>query len=146
MITDTINKRIAEALKAKDEIRLSTLRMLSAELHNAKIDKREALNKDEELVVVKKEAKKRKDAIEAYEKAGATEKAELEKKELEILQEYLPEELPDEEIEKLVASAIDEVGASSVADMGKVMGVAMKKIEGEADGNRVSAIVKEKLS
>ncbi len=98
----TINKQIVEAMKAKDEIRLSTLKLLSSALHNAKIDKRGDLTKEEELTVVRREAKKRKDAIEAYKKVGADKRAEREEKELLVLQEFLPEEFSDEEILKFV--------------------------------------------
>ena len=147
MITDKLQAQINKALKEKDNIRVSTLRMLSAALHNAEIDKkREKLTKEEELVIVKKEAKKRKDAIEIYEKGGAKEKAEQEKKELLILKEFLPEEMGDAEIEKIVSKSITQVGASSMADMGKVIGVVMKESKGQADGSKVSEMVKKKLS
>ncbi len=102
MIKNSLNGQIVEALKAKDEIRLSTLRMLLSALNYDVIAKQHDLTEDEELAVVKREAKKRTDAIEAYEKAGAPDRAEKEKQELAILKEYLPEQLPDEELEKLV--------------------------------------------
>jgi len=147
MISKSIKKQITDAMKAKNEIRLSTLRMLSAELHNAEIDnKREELSKEQELIVVKKEAKKRKDAIEAYKKAGNDQKAATEQKELEILQEFLPEEMSDEALGKLVDEAISESGAKSTEEMGKVMSAAMKKVAGQVGGDRVSAVVRKKLS
>ncbi|MGB6838962.1 MAG: GatB/YqeY domain-containing protein [Microgenomates group bacterium] len=146
MITDNIKKQIIEAMKAKDEIRLSTLKLLSSALHNAEIDKRGDLTEEEELEVVRREAKKRKDAIEAYEKAGATERAEREKKELVILQKYLPQELSDEEIEKIVDEAISATGAENIKDMGKVIGFVMGKAKGKADGKKVSELVRLKLS
>lgn len=147
MITDSLNKRITKALKEKNEVLVTTLRLLSAALHNAEIEKkREKLTKEEELAIVKREVKKRKDAIELYEKGGAKDKAEREKAELKILDEFLPEQMPDSELEKIVEEALKEVGASSMADMGKVMGVAMGKIKGQADGDRVSAVVRKKLS
>ena len=146
MITDTIQKQITEAMKARDEIRLSTLKLLSSFLHNAKIDKRGELTEEEEIVVVKKEAKKRKDAIEIYERVGEKERAEREKKELAILETYLPQEMGDEELEKIVEATINELGAKSLADMGRLMGAVMGKVGGQADGTRVSAMVKEKLS
>ena len=97
MISNTIGEKIAQAMKARDELRLSTLKMLSAALTNAEIEKkREKLTEEEELKVVRSEAKKRKDAAEAYTKAGAKDRADKEKKELEILREYLPKELSDE--------------------------------------------------
>ena len=146
MISETINKQIAEAMKSKDEVRLSTLRMLSFELHNAKIDKRSELTEEEEIDVIRKEAKKRKDAIKAYEKAGAKDRAEKEEKELEILKEYLPKEMSDEELEKIVSEALTEVGAADVKEMGKVIGAVMKKAGGRVEGGRVAEIVKTKLT
>lgn len=146
MISDTINKQIAEAMKAKDEIRLSTLKLLLTALHNARIDKRGDLTKEEELEVVGREAKKRKDAIEAYKKAGATDRAKKEEKELTILQEFLPKELSDEEVLKLVNETIAATGASSPQDMGKVIGAVMAKAKGKADGKKVSEMVRKKLT
>ena len=146
MIKDDLGKKITDALKEKDEVRVMTLRMLSSALTNAEIEKkREKLTPEEEFVVVKKEAKKRKDAIEAYEAAGAKERAEKEKKELSILEAFLPEEMLDEKLEGLVMEAIKEIGATGLQDMGKVMGAVMGKVKGEAAGDRVLAVVKEKL-
>jgi uncharacterized protein YqeY len=146
MILDTINKQIVEAMKAKDEIRLSTLKLLLSALHNAKIDKRGDLTEEEELEIVRSEAKKRKDAIEAYKKAGATDRAEKEEKERVILQEFLPKELPDEEVSKLVDEAITTTSASSMQDMGKVIGAVMAKAKGRADGKKVAEMARRKLT
>ncbi len=145
MILDTINKQIVEAMKAKDEIRLSTLKLLLSALHNAKIDKRGDLTEEEELEIVRREAKKRKDAIEAYKKAGATDRAEKEEKELAILQEFLPKELSDEEVSKLVDEAITTTSASSMQDMGKVIGAVVAKAKGRADGKKVAEMARRKL-
>jgi uncharacterized protein YqeY len=146
MIADTITKKIGEAMKAKDEIRLSTLRMLSSALNYEKIAKQHDLDEEEELAVVRRELKKRKDAVEAYEKAGAKDRAEKEKKEGEILEVYLPAQMDDAELEKIVKETISEVGATSLGDMGKIMGGVMPKVAGKADGGRVSAIVKKLLN
>lgn len=146
MIADTITQKIGEAMKARDEIRLSTLRLLSSALNYEKIAKQHGLSEEEELAVVRREAKKRKDAIEAYEKAKATDRAEKEKKELKILEEYLPAGLSEEELIKIVDEAISAVGAKSMAEMGKVMGVAMGKAAGRADGTKVSELVKKRLA
>lgn len=147
MIKDTLQKQIIEAMKAKDEIKVMTLRMLSAAITNAEIEKkREALTKEEEMAVVKREAKKRKDAIEAYKKAGAMKRAKKEEKELSILSKFLPEEMSDETLKKIVEETVGEMDTPSMADMGKIMGVVMNKVKGQADGNRVSALVKQKLS
>ena len=146
MITEKVQKQIVEAMKARDELRLSTLKLLSSALHNAKIDKSGDLTEEEELVVVKKEAKKRKDAIELYEKGGAQDKADKEKAELLILEEYLPAEIGDDELEKIVTETVSEMGASGMQEMGRVMGAVMGKVKGQASGDRVSAIVRDKLS
>lgn len=145
MISDTITQKIAEAMKARDEIRLSTLRLLSSALNYEKIAKQHDLSEEEELVVVRREAKKRKDAIEAYEKAKAQERANKEKKELLILEEYLPAQMSEEELGVIVDAAIAESGAKTMAEMGKVMGLAMGKVAGRADGTQVSELVKKRL-
>lgn len=146
MIADTITQKIAVAMKAREEIRLSTLRLLSSALNYEFIEKQHKLNEQEEIVVVRKEAKKRKEAIEAYEKAGALDRAAKEQKELEILQEFLPPEMSDEELEKIVTEVISETKASSISDMGKVIGIVMGKVKGTVEGSRVSLLIKEKLS
>ena len=146
MITDEIREKITEAMKAGDRLRVETLKMLSAALTNAEIaKKREKLTEEEELKIVQSEINKRKDAIQLYKKGGAKQKAEKEEKEIQILRKFLPEQLSDEEIERIVEDAIKKVGASSIADMGKVMGMVMKEVGSRADGNRVSALVKEIL-
>jgi len=145
MITDTITQKIGEALKAHDEIRLSTLRLLSSAFNYEFIAKQHKLSEEEELVVVRREAKKRKEAIEAYEKAGYKDRAEKEANELAILQEYLPPEVTDEEIAKLVDEAMKETGATTIADMGKVIGFVKAKTQGAADGAKVAALVRSKL-
>jgi hypothetical protein len=146
MIADTITKKIGEAMKAHDEIRLSTLRLLSSFLNYEFIAKQHKLSDEEELVVVKREINKRKDAIEAYTKAKALDRAEREQKELEILKEYMPEQISDKELTKIVEEEISAQGAVTFSEMGKVIGGVMKKIGSRADGGRVSQIVKSKLS
>lgn len=146
MITDTIKKQIVEAMKAKDELRVSTLKLLSSALYNAQIKKREKLSETEELEIVRREAKQRKDAIEAYEKAGAKERAEKENKELQILQEYLPKDLSDEELGKIVDEVISSIEATDMKDMGKAIGAVLGKCKGQADGKKVSEMVRSKLS
>jgi len=146
MITDSITKQIGEALKAHDEVCLSTLRMLSSALNYEFIAKQHKLSEDEELVVVKREAKKRKDAIEAYEKVGAKERAEKEEKELVILEKYLPEEMSDTELQALVKEAIKETQVTEVTGLGKVMAVVMDRARGKVSGDRASALVKSLLS
>jgi len=154
MISDTIKKEIVEALKKPEKLRVSVLRMLSSAFHYKRIEKKQDLSEEEELAVVKAEAKKRKDVIEIYKKhqnsgtpdSNIDENIIREERELKILQEYLPEEISDEEISKLVESAISETGAKVISDMGKVIGVVMGKAKGRADGAKVSALVKSKLT
>jgi len=154
MISDTITQKIGEALKAHDEIRLSTLRMLSSALNYEFIAKQHKLSEEEELAVAKREAKKRQDTIETLRQvqgkstinpAGVEERINREKKELEILKEYLPSEISDEELEKLVDLSIKETGAKEIKDMGKVIGAVIGKTKGTADGKRVAEMVKEAL-
>jgi hypothetical protein len=155
IITDNLPSEIREAMKGGDKIRLSTLRLLSSALSYEKIAQQRELTQVEEMAVVRSEAKKRKDAMEAYGKAGSPERAELEKQELEILQTYLPPEMGEEELMKLVEAAIVEFKASLPPDaspqaiqagMGKVIGAVAGKANGTADGRRISEIVKTKLS
>lgn len=146
MIADTITQKIAVAMKAREEIRLSTLRLLSSALNYEFIAKQHKLDEQEEIVVVRKEARKRKEAIEAYTKVGAVDRAEKEQKELEILQEFLPLEMSQEELEKIIVEAISQTKASKISDMGKVIGIVMGKTKGTVDGSRVSLLIKEKLS
>lgn len=160
---EQIKKNLNEAVKNKEELKSSVLRMLSAAIVNREKEKRYKISSekpdskedellkesqltDEELIdVISSEAKKRREAILEFEKAGRKESAEKEKKELEILQEYLPEQISEEEIRKLVKETIDKVGAKEMKDMGKVMAELMPKIKGKADGSQVSRMVKELL-
>lgn len=146
LISPTLNEKIKGAMKARDAVRLSTLKMLSSELHNAEIDNKAPLDEIGELAVIKKEAKKRKDSIEAYRNAGREELASSEEAELLVLQEFLPEEMSREKIEEMVSQVISEVSASGMSDMGKVMSAVMSKVGSDADGSVVSSVVREKLS
>lgn len=146
MLAEDITRQIGEAMKAKEEIRLSTLRLLSSALNYEFIAKQRKLSEEEELAVVRREAKKRKDAIEIYEKAGATERADKEKKELAILEEYLPAQMPESELVNLVDQVIKETNAKTMADMGKVIGIVVLKTAGRVDGGRVASLVKGKLA
>jgi len=140
-LTSQIKDNLKKAIKQGNSLEVSVLRMSSAALHNAKIAKGKDLSEEEEIEVLSHEAKKRRESIEAYEKGGREEMAEKEKKELEILKEYLPEQLSEEELEDIVREKVEEFGASSKADMGRVMGAVMPKVKGRADGNRVKEVV-----
>lgn len=141
---DKVKAEIKEAMKARDRERLAALKMLSAELQNAKIDRGEAFDESDAEAVVKREVKKRKDSIEAYNNAGRQELAEKEKQEMEVLMDFMPEQMSEDQIAMLADEAIAEMNAS-MADMGKVIGAVMGKSKGAADGSLVSKVVKEKL-
>jgi len=147
MIADKLQGMITDAMKAGDATRVSTLKLLSSAMHNVEIDKkREKLTEAEEQEVVQFEAKKREEAIEAYEKAGRQDLADKEKAELTILKEFLPEPLTDEEIDKLITASITLVKATGLQDFGRVMGLVTKETKGRADGSVIAQKVKEKLS
>lgn len=146
MITDTIKQEIMEAMKAHDEVKLSTLRMLSSALDYEKIAKQHELSEEEELAIIRLEAKKRKDAIDAYTKADKPERVESEKGELAILEKYLPSQMDDAALEKIVDEVISQTGASSMVDMGRTIGAVVGRVNGQADGSRISGLVKSKLS
>ncbi len=145
MIADTIQGQIQAAMKAHDELRVSTLKLLSSALSYEKIALMHDLNEEEEMAVVQKEVKKRKDAIALYEKAAANDKAQKEKDELVILKEFLPPEPTDEEVAALVESAITETSATTIRDMGKVLALVKEKSNGLADSVKAAQMAKEKL-
>ncbi len=137
-----------EAFKNKDLVAKNTLSMLKSEISNREIDLgvREEGLKDEEVVkVVKSAVKKRKDAIEQFEKGGNMEMAESEKAELKVLEKYLPEQMSDEDIEIKVKEVIEKIGANSASDLGKVMGMVMGELGDKADGNTVREIASKLL-
>ncbi len=148
MLKDTLQEDIKKAMIAKNESTLSTLRMLKSAIQYTEINKGLDYSATDEdiLDVIGKEVKKRREAIELYEKGGRAELADKEKKELEILQSYLPEQMGEEEIGKLVDAAIASTNASSMQDMGKVMGALMPQVKGKSDPSMVSNLVRSKLS
>lgn len=134
------------AMRAKDKIRLGTIRMLLAAIKQIEIDNKVELNDDEVTAVVIKSVKQRKDSITQFEKANRTDLADIEKAELAILEEFLPQALTSDEVKTLVEQAITSSGASGMQDMGKVMGLLKKDIQGRADMGEVSALVKAGLA
>jgi uncharacterized protein YqeY len=146
----SMKERLAEetkdALKSGQKLRLSTLRLLSAAVKNREVEVRHLLDDDEFVEVAGQEAKRRRDAIEAYEKAAREDRAATEREELGILQAYLPAALTDEEIDALIDRAIEETGAAGPGDMGKVMGAVMAQAKGRADGRAVQERVRRRLA
>jgi len=141
-ITDDMKK----AMKNKNKDRMKVLRLLRSDLKNAKIDKKGEFTEEDAMNVITKAAKNRKESIESYKKGDREDLVKAEQKELEVIEEYLPEQMSDEEIKELVDEVIEETGASSMQDIGKVMGSIMPKVKGKADGSKVQVIVRSKLS
>ena len=133
------------AMRAKDKVRLGTIRMLLAAIKQIEIDERIELDNDAVTAVVIKSVKQRKDSITQFEKADRHDLADVEKTELAILQEFLPQPLTSEEVKALIEQAIASTGASGMQDMGKVMGVLKKDISGRADMGEVSGLVRAGL-
>ncbi|MBH31077.1 MAG: glutamyl-tRNA amidotransferase [Candidatus Marinimicrobia bacterium] len=134
------------AMKSGDSDRVRTLRTLLAKLKEGEIEKGDELSKEELIKILQTAAKQRKEAADMYSDGGRTELADAELKELDIIEEYLPEQLSEEQVTLMIEDAIGETGAESLSDMGKVMPVIMKKAAGQADGKTIQEIVKRKLS
>ena len=147
-LKQTISDDLKSALKASEVIRLSTLRMLSAAIANKEIELRKndmGLSDGEVLDVVSSEARRRKDSITEYDKAQRIELAQKERDELTILQSYLPPEIADDELVRIIRGGIREAGATSEKDFGKVMKVIMPILKGKASGDRIAAVLKKEL-
>lgn len=145
-IKEKLGADMNSALKARDELAVSTIRMLLSVAHNSEIEKKTDLSDAEFLKILSAERKKHLDSIRQFEQGGRSDLVERERRELALIETYLPKQLEDEELRRLVAGAIAETGASQPADFGRVMKAVMQAVGGQADGNRVSAIVKEQLS
>jgi len=142
-----LQEELKQSMLSRDEFKTSVLRMLISAIGYSEIQKGLGYEASEEDVMsaIEKQVKQRKDSIEQYEKAGRNDLADKEKKELELLEKYLPEQMGEEKIINLVKEAISQTGAATMADMGKVMGALMPKTKGKADGSLVSKIVREQL-
>lgn len=143
---DQLTQDMKEAMKQKDKERLSVIRMLKASLQNESIKLGKDLSDDEALTVLSRELKQRNDSLQEFEQAGREDLAEKTKSEIEVVKAYLPEPLTDEQLANVVTETIQEVGAFSKADMGKVMQALMPKVKSRADGGKVSRLVQEQLS
>ena len=145
-LIDRVQSDLKDAMKQRKEVHLRTLRGLKAALQSKELEKgRGSLTDSDVLAVIQKQAKQRKEAASQFEAGGRAELAERENEELAIIQTYLPEELSEAELESIVLEAVESTGASSPADMGKVMGMVMPKVRGRADGNRVRELVSRTL-
>ncbi len=146
MLINQLHEDLKSAQLSRDEIKVSTLRLLLSEIKYAQIAKNaEELGDADIISIVQKEVKKRKEAIAGFRSGGREQSAQKEAAEQQVLETYLPVQLSTEELTKIVEQSINEVGASTIADMGKVIGLVMSKVKGQADGGTVSAIVKAKI-
>ena len=147
-LKEKLQNDLTEAMRARDEVRSATIRMILNAIKNEEVSGKEArdLNDQEVITVLSREAKKRREAAEAFEQAGAADRAANEKAEGVIIAEYLPAQLSESEIKDLIAAAIKETGASGPQQMGLVMKSIQPKIAGRADGGLVSSLVKAALS
>jgi uncharacterized protein YqeY len=147
-IKETLQADLTEAIRGRNEIVSGTIRMVLTAITNEEVSGKEArvLTDAEIITVLSREAKKRREAAEAFGDAGRADKAALEKAEGEVIAKYLPEQMSEDEIKKLIDAAIAQTGASGPADMGKVMGVIKSQVAGKADGGTVSGLVKAALN
>lgn len=147
-LKEKLQSDLTAAMRARDEVRSSTIRMVMTAIKNEEVSGKEAreLSDAEVITVLSREAKKRREAAEAFEQAGANDRAANEKAEGAIIAEYLPAQLSETEIKDLIAAAIAETGAATPQQMGLVMKVIQPKIAGKADGGVVSALVKAALT
>jgi hypothetical protein len=145
-LKEKIEKDFIEAYKTKDELKTSVLRMIKSSIKNKEIANGKDLGDTALAELIAKEIKQRRDSSEQYKAGDRAELAEKEDEEIKILANYMPEQMPEDEIAKIVDEAIAKTGANNPADMGKVMGAIMPQVKGKADGTLVSNIVKTKLS
>ncbi|MCT8139676.1 GatB/YqeY domain-containing protein [Anaerobacillus sp. CMMVII] len=145
-LLDRLTVDMKEAMKNKEKQRLSVIRMVKSALQNEAIKLKKELTEDEALTVLNRELKQRKDSLHEFEKANREDLAEKVREEVVILKAYMPEQLSEEEVAEIVKSTIQEIGATSKADMGKVMGAIIPKVKGKTDGSVVNRLVQQYLS
>jgi uncharacterized protein len=141
-----IEDDLAEAMRARDGERRDALRLVLASLRSAEKELQRPLHDEEELQVLQRERKRRLEAAEAFRAGGNDERAEQEERELDVIEEFMPEPLSEEELETIIDDAIAECGATSLRDLGRVMADVMPQVAGRADGGQVSQLVREKLA
>ena len=146
-IQEKIQTQMADAMRNKDPLRLSVLRMMKTAVKNKEVEKMKPLDENEVFAVLNTLVKQRRDSIDQFRKGGREELAQKEEAEIRIIEEYLPAAASEQEIQQAIAQAMEETGAASMKDMGKVMKATLARLSGKsADGARVSQLVKDKLS
>ena len=141
-----IESELRDARLARDDARRDALSLLLSALRSAEKELQRTLSEDESLQVLQRERKKRVEAMEAFDEAGREEQADREEFELDVIEEFMPDPLSEEELEEIVDDVIAEVGATSIRDLGRVMADVMPQVSGRADGSTVSQLVREKLA
>ncbi|WP_018624088.1 GatB/YqeY domain-containing protein [Kangiella aquimarina] len=144
-LNDRIKEAMKDAMRAKDKARLSTIRLILSAIKQVEVDTRSELDDTAILAILDKMVKQRRESIKQYEDAGRQELADVEYAEIEVLQEFLPKPLTDDEIAELIEQAISSTGAESIKDMGKVMGILKPQLQGRADMGQVSGKIKSRL-
>jgi uncharacterized protein YqeY len=145
-LIEEIEVELKDAMRARDTERANTLRLTLASLRAAEKDLQRGLSEQEELQVLQRERKRRVEAAEAFRAAGRDEQADQEERELDVVEEFMPEPVDEDELERIVDDAIAETGATSLRDLGRVMADVMPQVAGRADGSEVSRLVREKLA
>ena len=145
MLRETLDSDLKKAMRNKEALKRTVLRTMLSEIRNAEINSQTTLDDEGIISVLTKQVQQRKDSVEAYEAANRQDLVAKESEEINIISVYLPEQLPQEEIEQIIDSAISQSGASSLDDMGKIMGLVMPQVRGRADGKIVNTIVTSKL-
>ena len=144
-LKDRIQQDVKDAMRAREKQRLATIRLITAAIKQREVDERIELDDEQVLVVLDKMCKQRRESISQFEKAGRDDLIAVEVREMEVIQGYLPEQLGDDEIAALIDAAMSDTGATSIKDMGKVMGQLKPKLQGRADMSAVSAMIKARL-
>jgi uncharacterized protein YqeY len=145
-LKETINQDLKSAMKAKDTKKRDALRLLTSAFKQIEVDERKELSDDDIIKIIQKQVKSRNDSIEQYKKAGRDDLMQVELDEIAFYMPYLPAQLSDDELTSALKDVISKVGATSMKDMGKVMGIASKELSGKADGKRINECVKSLLA
>lgn len=144
-LTERLENDMKQAMRSKDKVRLSVIRMVRTAIKNAEIDQKVTLSDDDVIAVLNREMKQRRDSLQAFESAGRQDLKEAVEQEIAVLMDYLPQQLTEDELRAIVQEVVAETGATGKAEMGKVMGALMPKVKGRADGKLVNQIVQQAL-
>ncbi|AKL95797.1 hypothetical protein CACET_c23510 [Clostridium aceticum] len=144
-LKERLTNDLKEAMKNKDQLRKNVVTLIRSEIKQVEVDKRVELEEQDVIEIISRQLKQRKDAVEEFEKGGRQDLVEQTQGEISVLLQYLPQQLSEEEVTKIVKETISEIGANSVKEMGKVMAAVLPKVKGKADGKTVNQIVKQQL-